>query len=250
MIVLACVVFVMMMLGAGVQRVTGLGFGLVAATGLSLVLGPVGGIVLLNVVGLVFNLVMIRQVWREISWSKVALLAPWAAAATIPGAWLITVTPTAVLQVIVGVVLVAALAVVTVGRNRIRPTSSRWAAITAGTASGLAATVAGVPGPPLTVYAQATGWKGPGFVASLQPVFTVTTLATLAAKGGAGLVDVSVIPWWVWVTGSLGMVTGLAAGTVIAGKVDENRAFTVTVLLAAVGALAVVAQGAAAVAAG
>ena len=83
------IVFVMMLAGATVQRVAGLGFGLVAATGLTIALGPVDGILLLNCVGPICCASMLYQLRKEVKWTLVGKLAPAAVIATIPGAWIV-----------------------------------------------------------------------------------------------------------------------------------------------------------------
>jgi len=64
-LVLAAVV-----MGAGMQRITGMGFALVAAPFLVLLLGPVEGVVLVNLCGAVTAGAIIFRVVRDIDFAK------------------------------------------------------------------------------------------------------------------------------------------------------------------------------------
>lgn len=61
-------------MGAGMQRITGMGFALVAAPFLVLLLGPVEGVVLVNVCGAVTAGAIIVRVVRDIDWKRYAAL--------------------------------------------------------------------------------------------------------------------------------------------------------------------------------
>ena len=77
------------MAGAIAQRVSGMGFALVVAPVLVLLIGPFDGVLMVNICGAASALMVVTRVWREISWKHYFLLAIPAVAALLvkDGAW-------------------------------------------------------------------------------------------------------------------------------------------------------------------
>src|SRR5699024_8929674 len=80
---LAAAVFV----GASTQRISGMGFALVASPFLVIVLGPFEGIMLVNFLGACSSFLIFGQVFRQVEYKKIALLLVPAVIMTFPGAW-------------------------------------------------------------------------------------------------------------------------------------------------------------------
>ncbi|MFD1718657.1 TSUP family transporter [Georgenia deserti] len=230
------------LLGAGTQRVTGLGFGLVSAPFLVLLLGPFHGVVLANALGLFTSVTVLVQVWRRVDLRRFALLAVPAAVAIAPGAWLALTVSGPVLSVVVGsVAFLAILAVVS--SERMRVFRGRGGGVAAGGLSGFMNVTAGVGGPAITLYALSTAWEHRSFVATAQLYFAVVSGASLLAKGWPVLAPTA----WAVVLG--GLVVGVVAGTALSWRIPASRAQKLVAALALAGSLATVAKGVVAVAA-
>ncbi|HYH33464.1 MAG TPA: TSUP family transporter, partial [Pseudonocardia sp.] len=93
---------VAVLVGTGTQRITGLGFALVSAPFLVLLLGPFTGVLLANTLSLTTNLVVLAQTWRAVDVRKALLLAVPALAAVMPGAWVARTLPAPLLAIIAG----------------------------------------------------------------------------------------------------------------------------------------------------
>ena len=106
----ACVV------GACLQRVSGAGVGLVVTPVMVLIFGPVSGVLLTNVTTIVSAALIMSVVWRNIDWWRFLQIAPIGLVGSVAGALLVGALPAAVLQVVVGVVVL--LAVVLLVRPR------------------------------------------------------------------------------------------------------------------------------------
>ena len=81
--------------GALAQRSTGMGFALLSAPFLVLVLGPLQGILVVNAASCVASALILVQVWRDIEWSRAAVLVPMGALGVIPGAVAVALLPEA-----------------------------------------------------------------------------------------------------------------------------------------------------------
>lgn len=220
-------------LGAAMQRVTGLGFGLVSGPVLVLALGAFTGVVLANLMSLVVNLVLLALLWRQVLWRRTALLAAPALLMVAVGALVVRALPGPVLSLAVGLTVLLALVVVLVSR-RARVLHGNRGAVIAGAASGFMNATAAVGGPAVTVYAISTGWRGRGFVASLQLYFAVINAAALVAKGLPSL------PPATWLAAGLGLLVGSAAGHLLSRRASFEQAFPVVVGLALVASSATV----------
>src|SRR5690606_25112350 len=166
--------------GAGTQRLTGLGFALVSAPFLVLLLGPFTGVLLANALSLATNVVVLGQTWRAVEVRKALFLAVPAVAAVVPGAWVARSLPAPVLALTAGgLVLVALVAVLASERARVlRGTPG---AVVAGAASGFMNVTAGVGGPAISLYGLSTGWPHAPFVATVQLYFVVLNGASIVA---------------------------------------------------------------------
>lgn len=233
---------VAVLVGAATQRVTGLGFSLVASPFVVLVLGPFTGVLLINSIGVVMCGFLAIQLRREVDVRRALLLAVPAAAAVVPGAWLARHAPTALLQIAVGACVIAALlALLVIDR---RPATApvptrrlRSGAVVAGAASGFMNAVAGVGGPAVTVYAVATRWPQRSFAATAQLFFMIGSSASLTAKGLPSL------PWQGWVVAALALVAGLLVGHGVHSRVSADTARAAVVVVALLGGAFTLAEG-------
>ncbi|GAA0941764.1 TSUP family transporter [Pseudonocardia zijingensis] len=223
------------LVGAGTQRISGLGFSLVSAPFLVLLLGPFTGVLLANTLSLATNVIVLGQTWRAVDVRKAVLLALPAVVAVVPGAWVVRALPAPLLALTTGgLVLVALLAVLATERARVLHGTA--GAVVAGAASGFMNVTAGVGGPAIGLYGLSTAWTGRSFVATLQLYFLLLNGASVAAKGWPALTPAT----WVVAVGSL--AAGAVSGHHLARHVSAERARVLVAGLAVLGSAAIVAQ--------
>jgi uncharacterized membrane protein YfcA len=236
-LVLAAVV-----LGAGMQRITGMGFALVAAPFLVLLLGPVEGVVLVNVCGAVTAGAIIFRVARDINWRRYAALASAALLGIIPAAVLIRFIPPAVLEISIGVILAIGLTVLLALKSAQLPARRRYL-WTAGTLSGFMNTAAGVGGPAVSMYSIATRWQHRSFAATMQPYFFTIGAFSLASKAVTAPTSFPSLPWSMWLAVAVACLAGLVLGDIASKFVPTRAAQILLIALAYLGAAATIVRG-------
>ena len=223
--------------GAVAQRSTGMGFALLASPFLVLALGPLDGILVVNVCGSLSALLNLTHVWRDVDWPRVAILTPMGVLGVLPGSFAVLLLPSAPLTVAISLIVLLGLASTLLLRGRTLP-SSRPLAAAGGLASGFMNVTAGVGGPGVVIYARATGWEHHRFAASAQVHFLVLGIVSLAAKHTVPAL--SVLNWSVLATC---LLLGLAAGSALARRVDGQVAMRLVLVLAAAGGLLALVRG-------
>ncbi|SDN18241.1 hypothetical protein SAMN05216355_10191 [Actinomyces ruminicola] len=232
----ACGAAAVILLGAMVQRVTGMGLALVAAPFIVLVLGPNLGVQTLQVVGITVCTINAWSLRGNVDWRRAAVLIACAALGIIPGTWVARVLPTAWLSVVIGVLVAAALLLSRlVRRNPVF--EDPHGRVVAGMVSGFMNVTAGVGGPPMVIYASTNRWAYAGYLATIQVYFLgISTLSLL----GRGL---PVLPWPVWALLAVSVIVGLSLGRLIASRIDERTADRAIFAVALVGAVSTAVQG-------
>jgi len=227
--------------GSGMQRVTGMGFALVAAPFLVLLLGPIDGVILVNFCGALTAAIILTRVVRDVDWRRAAALAIYAFVGIIPGALVLQFIPGAWLEISIGILIAAGLTVsVNLGRVYIRD-RHRLRAV-AGAASGFMNATAGIGGPAVSIYALATTWPHRSFVASMQPYFLVIGLASLGAKFASGSTFPS-LSGGVWIMVAVACAAGLVLGELLGRVVEPHVARRMLVVVAYIGAGATISRG-------
>lgn len=225
------------LVGAGAQRVTGLGFSLVSSPFMVLLLGPFNGVLVINVCGGITSLVVLTQVWRDVDWSRSSLLIVSSLPAVVAGAWLARSLPAPPLAIIVGVLILVALVAV-VSSERARVLRGRTGGVIAGLGSGFLNVTVGAGGPAVAVYAFSIGWAQRRFAASAQLVFVALCIASLIAKGGNPSMAASG-----WALVMAGLLTGIFIGNHLAERVSAERAQLAVIVLAMAGAVLTIVKG-------
>lgn len=159
------------------------------------------------------------------------------------GLGLIAAPALSVLLITVGVLLLAALSVVTLGKRYVPNIEGTVPAIAAGAVGGFMNTLAGVAGPAVTVYAHAARWPKDIYAATLQPIFLVGGVLSFAVKVLTGAADFTAVTAGVWGAGSAGMLAGMVAGKRIAPLVSPARGYSLALALAVFGGATVLARG-------
>lgn len=240
---LILLVFITILVGACMQRVSGMGVGLIGGPVLSIAIGPVDGIMVINALAAINAVMTTVTVRRDVDWKKFALIGSVMAVGAVPGAWLISAITPAVLQIVVGALILIALAVTTFGTRFVPQASGRLPAVVAGVTGGFTNTLAGVAGPVITVYAQASRWEQRTFAATLQPLFVVSGVVSFGIKYVTGAAEITATDWGIWPAAILAMVIGIALGMVLAGVIRRDTARVIAVTIAFLGGVTVLARG-------
>lgn len=231
------------LLGAVLQRVTGLGFALVAAPALVLLFGPDDGVLFVNLCGIVAAGSGVALDGRRVEWGRAGVLVPAAAIGVIVGVAIALPLDSAVLEIVVGSILLLGLLTLLLLRTRPPSPDRPGVAVGAGLGAGMASALAGLPGPALAIYAGLTGWRGPAMSATLQVVFLTTATAAVVAKLLTGSGNLPNLPPAYWLAAAGALVVGIIVGHLVAPRVSRTWAWRLVVAIAFVGSVAAIAQG-------
>jgi uncharacterized membrane protein YfcA len=227
--------------GAAVQSATGFGFALVLSPALFAVMDPVEAVTALLVLGLALNLLVLFEGGRpeHVDWRALAPMLVAAVPGLAIGAVALTELSKEVLQVAVGVAVIAA-AGWQLMRRETHPHLSPAAAWGAGFVSGALTTSISVSGPPLVLWLEARGVRPEEFRASLAASFLALNLAggiVLLVAEGSGAFDAGAVAALLVL-----VIAGYALGAVAFRRLDREKFFKlVLVLVALTGAASVVA---------
>lgn len=229
--------------GGVLQRISGMGVGMIAAPTLSLLLGPVAGVSLSNVAASVSAAILFAVLHRDVDWHRFVRLAPLLVAGSFAGAAAVRLLDHAWLEIVLGASVLVAIAA-SLGLQRRLTLRGTPAVLASGAVAGFMNTTAGVAGPALAVYAVAAKWEQRSWAATLQPIFLLANLTSLATKsllGTAGLT--AAVPPALWAAVVLGAPLGIGVGTVLARHVDAARARRLALVLAGVGGVVALVRG-------
>lgn len=224
------------LLGAGTQRITGMGFALMASPFLVLVLGVDDGVGTSQVLTLVASVIVLAQLWRAVEWRKAVLLFLAALVGIVPGAWLTRQLSAPVLAILIGGLVIVALAAVLVDA-RARVFTGTAGGASAGFLSGFMNVTAGVGGPPIVLYRLSTDWPHVPYVATVQVYFIGLNAASLAARGRPSLEGTT------WLAVIAALIGGLVIGDQLAKYVTDAQARMMIIVVALGGAISTVVKG-------
>jgi uncharacterized membrane protein YfcA len=228
--------------GAAVQSATGFGFALVLSPALFAVMDPVEAVTALLVLGLALNLLVLFEGGRpeHVDWRALVPMLVAAVPGLAIGAVALTQLSKEVLQVAVGVAVIAAAGWQLRERARGHRPIPPVAAWGAGFASGALTTSISVSGPPLVLWLEARGVRPEEFRASLAASFLALNLVggvVLLAAEGTGAFDARSVAVLLAL-----VVAGYALGAAAFRRIDRDRFFKlVLALVAATGVASVLA---------
>lgn len=234
---------VALLVGAALQRLSGTGVGLVVGPALAIVMGPGVGILTTNASSTVSGFLIMLAVLKDVNWKRYALFAPAAVLGAIPAALLVRELSAAWLQIIIGAVVVLALAT-TFGLPKLPEWKGKFAAFAAGGVGGFLNTTAGVAAPAMVIYSKLSRWDQREFAATLQPTFMTMGAVSVAVKVLMGSTDTAALPpWWFWLVVVVAVVAGIGLGTVLAKRIPVSVAKNIAITLAALGGVATLVKG-------
>ena len=219
-------------LGALVQAVTGVGFGLVCGPFLVALVGAREGVRLANLLAIGVNAIVLAREHRRVDLRGALLLAVPAVAATPLVAWAVRRLDPGTASLVAGLVtlLAAGLLAVGVRAPRLRGVGG---AVGAGVTSAAMNVVSGVGAPTVAMFAHNAGWPVARTRPTLQVYFVCLNVVTLASIGLPRPSPLLLV----------GLAAGLAAGAALVRRVPEAAARRGMLALAFLGGLAAVVQG-------
>ncbi|MFI9487309.1 sulfite exporter TauE/SafE family protein [Promicromonospora sp. NPDC052451] len=231
------------LVGAGLQRVAGMGLGLVAAPVLTVLLGASVGVLVSNVAAIVTALLILRALRDGVDWRRVITILPLMLVGSVLGALTVREADAAWLDVIVGGSVLVALTASALLRRRVRITG-RPVAVLTGLAAGFMNTTSGVAAPAWTAYALATRWEHRSFAATMQPLLVVMNTMSVLTKLGLGAIPAGSAPaWWVWPVLLAAVLAGVALGAALARRVPSRVASRIATTVAVAGAVTALVRG-------
>ncbi|GAA1863420.1 sulfite exporter TauE/SafE family protein [Myceligenerans crystallogenes] len=235
------------LVGGALQRVTGMGFGLVAGPFVVLMIGPVQGVLLVNVVGAIMALILVGRLLRSVDWYRYAILAAASVATSVPAALLLRGVSSSALDVMVGLIIVGAMTLALVA-GRLRASGEGFGRaplplVITGVASGFGSVAAGVGGPPVAVYTVLDRWDPRTFAATAQPFFMTNALAAATAKMTVGRATLPTLAWWQWVIIAVAVLASLGLGELLAPRISREATRRVLIVLAYAGGTATLVRG-------
>ncbi|WP_232827284.1 sulfite exporter TauE/SafE family protein [Jiangella endophytica] len=228
MIVLAVAVFA----GAAVQGAIGLGLGLLAAPVAALLAPELvpGTLLWLSMLLPVFTL---AREWAHVDWWGLRWAFLGRVPATVLGAWIVSVSSPRVLSVVVGLVILVAVALTV---RTIRLPMRRGVLAAAGAVSGISGTATSIGGPPLALVYQSE--LGPRVRSTLAVYFLFGagfSLVALSVVGELGLTETKAALWL-----APPMVAGFLAASALRAFVDGGRLRLAVMVVCAVSAVTLI----------
>lgn len=238
LVLVGAVVFI----GSMTQRATGMGFALVAAPFLVILLGPVAGVIVVNLASVISAGAVLVRLRADVEWRRYLWIAIPALFGIIPGSLLALTLPAEILELTIGSLLIVALVLAIGFRRTGGIVRGRGAPVVAGVISGASNAAAGIGGPPISIYAVMSDWGHRSFVATVQPYFATIGLASLAVKV---VIDPSRWPqldWWAWLACAVAILLGILIGDRIARYISPTTGRRVVLVIAFLGAISLCAR--------
>jgi len=203
-----------------VLGLAGFGNGLVALAFLPLVMSPVEAIVLLTIYTVLATVVIFVPLRADFDPAGLPALLIGSVLGTPLGVWVLAALPASMLTRLIGLVLLAIVALEWLGVYPERLPGRGWA-LGAGIAAGLLGAAVGTPGPPVVLYTASQGWSPRTIKANLQAFFLVNQAVIMIGYGWAGLLTPRV--WWYTALFLAPAALGLLLGMALFTRVDQAR---------------------------
>lgn len=245
MLTVATILLLAVLIGAVLQRVTGMGLGLVAGPVLTVLLGPAAGVTTVNGLSIINAANNAWSVRNKTDWKRFSILAGGLVLGSVPAVFIIMWIDTAWLLIAIGALVLLSLAA-----SIFKPDSAnisetaKLPMIIAGAVAGFMSTVAGIAAPALTVYSRLTGWDYRDWVATLHPIIMVANIVSFVLKivllGG---LEFGGLPLWIWMAAIVAIFVGAWFGDRLNDKLSSEGARKLAMGLAGAGAIMVLING-------
>src|ERR1043166_4308086 len=223
-----------------VMGLTGFGIALVAMAFLPYLMSAADAIVLLTIYALVFSVVVVIQLRRDLTPRALIDLTIGTLLGTPLGVWVLASLDASVLNRLIGAVLV--LVVLLEVRKALpeRLVGRGWGLVV-GFLAGLVGGAVGTPGPPVIVYATTQGWSPRTMKANIMGFFVLNQGAILIGYWWTGLLTRPVLT--LTLTYALPSLAGMLAGMALFGRLDPVRFRRVVFALLLVSGLVLLIRG-------
>jgi len=230
-------------LGGIAQRTSGIGFALVATPLFVLVLGPLESIVVVNLCAAFSATLVTAQVWCSVKWRRYLPLAIGGLLCIPLGVLTATSVDEAILQCIVGAIMIVALVTPLMFRRLRIDGQPDSVAFLSGGAAGYLNAVAGVGGPALTAFALVTNWDHAEFRATVQPIFVTIGVGSVIAKVllGGGTYAAPDLLLLAVMAGTT--VIGIVVGGLLARVIPSRIARVLVICIALAGGIVILLEG-------
>ncbi len=223
-----------------VLGLAGFGNGLVALAFLPLVMSPVAAIVLLTVYTVLASVVIFVPLRADFDAAGLPALLLGSLLGTPVGVWLLAALPASTLTRLIGLVLLAVVALEWLGVYPARLPGRGWA-LGAGVTAGLLGAAVGTPGPPVVLYMASQGWSPRTIKANLQAFFLVNQAVIAIGYWWAGLLTADV--WRYATVFLLPAAVGLLIGMTLFTRIDQVRFRRIVFAILFVSGLLLVVRG-------
>jgi uncharacterized membrane protein YfcA len=219
--------------GAAAQPIAGLGFSLVAVPLVVAVLGAGDAVRLCVLLSIALNVILLARDHRAVRWRPVAALLSAAALTAVALGLVAADLPERPTRFAAGLAICVGVALLASGRRAPRLVGL-GGALAAGAVAGAMNVLASVGGPPIALWAGNRDWPARTTRVSMQAFFAPLNVVTLLALGTPH-VGADVL-----VTAGCALALGTAVGVVVAGRVPEPAARSLTLVAAGLGGAALV----------
>jgi hypothetical protein len=226
----AFAVFALTAFAATAQSVTGFGFGLLIIPPLILLLGPRDAVVLSTVLGTALSVLMLHRLHHQVDWRPVTFAVGGAIAGLPVGLLVLVTLDKNILQVVIALAVLIATAILVRGFE-VHASGTRGPLI-AGFVGGVTRMAAGLPGPPVVLYFQATRIPPERQRADITAFFVATGVVGVALFAAQGSLDGGLLA--LALAAIPGIALGWWAGSHIFRRMDE-RLFSTIVYVMLVG---------------
>lgn len=237
------VTVVAILVGSTLQRLSGTGVGLVVAPVLALLMGPALGVFVTNATTVVSGFLIMLAVLREVDWKRYLVFLPMAVLGGIPAGLMVRELSAAWLNIVIGTVVLVALAL-TFGLPKLPQVTSPFLTALTGAVGGFLNTSAGVAAPAMVIYSKISGWDQRSFAATMQPTFMTMGLISVVVKLAVGATTFAQLPpWWLFPIIVATVFLGIRAGGWLSTRTSTETARKVAITLAGLGGLVAVVRG-------
>ncbi|MFP7365204.1 sulfite exporter TauE/SafE family protein [Corynebacterium callunae] len=245
MITIAIILLLSVFIGALLQRITGLGVGLVTGPVLTTLLGPLAGVTMVNGLSIINAVNNAWSVRKRTDWARFRILAGALILGSLPAVAVVHYLNGPWLLIVVGALVLLALCVSLFPTEKFTISQeAKLPMIIFGIIGGFMSTIAGIAGPALTVYARLSKWDYRDFVATLHPILLVAnTVSFLLKVFLIGGLDFGGTPAWLWIAAVAMIFVGAWFGEKINAKISTPMAKRIATILAAAGAAVVLIRG-------
>ena len=231
-------------LGGVAQRATGMGFALVSAPLAIIALGPLDGVLMMNLLGIPAATLALVLMWKRIEWNTVWMMILPCALGVWLGVEFIAVIDPAWLEMGLGIVLAIAV-VVTLKTPPLPETRSLVIpAIATGAFAGFLNAAASIGGPPLVVYRNLRKWSPLSFSPTIQPLLITMSGGSFLLKTLTGTVPLPSYGALSWGALVVALAIGVGVGELISRRLSIDHLSRAITGIAIAGSLVTLVRGA------